>query len=240
MTALVAGLVFGLAGSGHCAAMCGPLAVLAAPRTAERDAGQGDSGGAHRAALHAVLYHCGRASTYLVLGVLAALIGGSVARAGFGRVLAVVAGLALVAQALVAARLVAAPVDGPGRSITVILVRVSNWLRAHGVAGPLVFGVLNGLLPCGLLYAALVAAAGLADLRDSLIFVAAFAVGTTPALVVVTMASRALFGRVPTGIRRAAPVALALVGVLLIVRGVQQPHAAAHGAHAGHEQQGER
>jgi sulfite exporter TauE/SafE len=57
---------------------------------------------------------------------------------------------------------------------------------------------------------------------------AAFAVGTTPVLAALGMAGGALTTRVPGAMRRAAPVALAIVGVILIMRGVSTPH----GAHA--------
>lgn len=226
MTAVLAGLLFGLVGSGHCAAMCGPLVALTVPR-------EGDDPNGRRAAMGVALYHGGRMSTYLVLGALAGLIGSSIARAGLGRVVAVVAGVALVTQALIGARIVPHRMvrRGPAQAITRALARAGAWMRAHDVAGPLAFGALNGLLPCGLLYAALVAAAGLADLRESLAFIAAFAVGTAPALVLLAVASRTLANHMPLRIRRVAPVALAVVGVLLIARGIQEPHAG-HTSHA--------
>ena len=97
--------------------------------------------------------------------------------------------------------------------------------------GPVVFGALNGLLPCGLLYAALTAAGGFGTLGQSVLFMGAFAVGTTPVLAVIAMAGGSLTARVPHVVRRAAPAALAIVGMLLIVRGVRAPHEA-HGADA--------
>jgi len=108
----------------------------------------------------------------------------------------------------------------------VALGRIGAWMRTHRVQGPLLFGALNGLLPCGLLYAALLAAAGLGSVRDALVFMAAFAVGTTPVLAALGIAGGAIAMRVPDSIRRAAPYALALVGVLLIARGIspERPH----------------
>jgi sulfite exporter TauE/SafE len=224
MTALLAGLVFGLVGSGHCAAMCGPLVLLANPRPSARE-GMGEPSPA-RLAVHAALYHGGRACTYLALGMLAGIAGGAMARLGLGRALAIAAGVALVLQAVAATSVLRARLGSVGvaAAVTRALGRVGIWMRAHQVQGPLLFGALNGLLPCGLLYAALVAAAGFGDFRESLLFMAAFSIGTTPILGVVALAGGALTTRIPPMMRRSAPVALALVGVLLIARGVRTPH----------------
>lgn len=224
MTALIAGLAFGLVSSGHCAAMCGPLVLLANP-ACDRRGGQ-EAPSAARLAAHAALYHGGRASTYLVLGALAGLAGGAMARIGLGRAAAVAAGVALLLQAVATAGMLPARLGSFGVAVTVTraLGRVGVWMRAHQVRGPIVFGAVNGLLPCGFLYSALVAAAGLGNLRESLMFMGAFAFGTTPVLGVIAVAGGALSARTPPLIRRAAPVALAVAGALLIARGVRMPH----------------
>jgi sulfite exporter TauE/SafE len=231
MTALLAGLAFGLLGSGHCATMCGPLVLLANPRAA----GLGTSPAClpRRKAGHAALYHGGRASTYIVLGGLVGLVGGALTHLGFGRMLAVVAGLALVVQAAAATGIVTSRPGSPrlGIAVSRALGRAGTWMRSHPVMGPVVFGALNGLLPCGLLYAALTAAGGFGTLGQSLLFMGAFAVGTTPMLAVIGVAGGSLTARVPHLVRRATPAALAIVGMLLIVRGVRPPHEA-HGADA--------
>jgi uncharacterized protein len=230
MTTVLAGLLLGVVGSGHCGAMCGPLVLLATPRAGAA----GDTGGhvsTARLAWHAALYHGGRIATYVVLGLAAGLAGSAVARVGLGRALAVAAGAALLVQALTASRLVRGRLRGAGAvsgRVTRALGSAGGWMRTHRVQGPVVFGALNGLLPCGLLYAALTAAAGLGEMTQAVTFMAAFGAGTTPLLAVIGVASGTLAPYVPLTVRRAAPVALALVGVLLIVRGVTVPHAA-HG-----------
>jgi uncharacterized protein len=237
-TALLAGRAFGLVGSGHCVAMCGPLVLLANPKPYHADgsasrpylAGAGAGGVAQASAvplaIHAALYHGGRTMTYLGLGALVGLAGGAMARLGLGRALAVIAGAALVLQALAATRVIAMRLGSFGVApvITRALGRVGTWMRTHRVQGPFVFGALNGLLPCGLLYAALTAAAGFGDLREALLFMGAFALGTTPVLALLALAGGSLGARVPLAVRRAAPVALAIVGVLLIARGMRAPH----------------
>ena len=230
MTALLAGLAFGVLGSGHCATMCGPLVLLVNPRAA--GLGTHPACRPRRIGGHAALYHGGRASAYVALGALVGLVGGALAHLGFGRVLAVVAGVALVVQAIAATGIVTGRLGAPrvGTAVSRAMGRAATWMRAHRVMGPVVFGALNGLLPCGLLYAALTAAAGFGTLGQSMLFMGAFAVGTTPVLAVVSVAGGSLTSRLPHVVRRATPVALAIVGVLLIARGLRPPHEA-HGAH---------
>ncbi len=217
--AVLTGLVLGAVGSGHCVAMCGPLVLLATPR-----------GSPPTAALmrHAVLYHGGRVLMYVALGSVAGLAGAGVVRAGFGRALAVVAGAVLVLQALAFVPRVASALGTRrvGQGVTRALSAAGVWMRRHRVQGPLAFGALNGLLPCGLLYAALTAAAGLGEPVPAMAFMVAFGLGTTPVLAVLGLAGGTVVSRTPARVRRLAPVALALVGLLLIVRGMAQPHAA--------------
>jgi sulfite exporter TauE/SafE len=232
MTALLAGLVFGVLGSGHCAAMCGPLVLLASPRAA--GLGMHPACRARRVGGHAALYHIGRASVYVGLGALAGLVGGALTHLGFGRALALVAGGALVVQAVAATGGVTSRLGANrvGTTVSRVMGRAGAWMRTHPVLGPVLFGALNGLLPCGLLYAALTAAGGFGTLGQSMLFMAAFAAGTTPLLAVIAMAGGSLRSRMPHVARRAIPAAFAIVGLLLIARGVRPPHGN-HGGPAG-------
>jgi sulfite exporter TauE/SafE len=84
--------------------------------------------------------------------------------------------------------------------------------------------VLNGLLPCGPVYAALATAAALGDARLSAAFMLAFGAGTLPAVTVAgELAAR--FARAGDARwAKAAPAALGLVGLLLTARGLMPPH----------------
>ena len=224
MTALLAGLAFGLVGSAHCATMCGPLVMLANPRGA--GLGTHPACSQRRIAGHAALYHGARASMYVALGAIVGLAGGALTHMGFGRALAVFAGVALVLQAVSATGIVHGRLGSPklGNVVSRALGRAGIWMRRHRVQGPVVFGALNGLLPCGLLYAALTAAAGFGNVWHAMMFMGMFAAGTTPVLAVIALAGGSLTARVPHAVRRATPAALAIVGVLLIARGVSAPH----------------
>ncbi len=210
----VAGLVLGAAGSGHCAAMCGPLVALANPRGTN-----GDAAGTRRLAAHAALYHTGRLTMYVTLGALIGLTGGALVTAGLGRALSLVAAGALLLQAVAAWRAFRGGARGVfGRVVTRAIGRAGGWMRRHRISGPVAFGALTGLLPCGLVYAALTAAAGFGSVAGSALFMFAFGVGTVPLLATVGLSAGRIERHLPIRLRKAAPFALAAVALLLIVR----------------------
>ena len=213
MIAFAAGLLLGVSGSVHCAAMCGPLVAVAdgAATRGER----GSSRWRGRA-----MYHGGRMGVYALLGAAAGASGAAIEGRGFGRGLAIAAGLALVVQACVAAgaaRGVAYSGLGTAASsrLAGAVSRAAGWLRRHGLARPPVMGALNGLLPCGLVYAALIAASGTGGVSAAVSLMVGFGLGTLPALLGVGVVSALAAARGGPGVRRVAvAVALGVAGVV--------------------------
>lgn len=154
-----AGLVAGLMGAPHCVGMCGGFASAA-------------SGGRWGAPA----WHLGKLLTYCSLGTLA----GSVGKAGLGIgwPMAVVSGLLLV---WFAARLAGV---GPTPHLRIpALERMGARLyRSGGLLARFGFGVVSGLLPCGLVYASLALAVGAGSGAAGGLTMLAFGIGTVPAL----------------------------------------------------------
>jgi len=205
---LAAVLVSALAGSLHCAAMCGPLASLA---------GTGDPG-SPRWTPH-VAYGLGRLSAYVVLGVIAGAIGAAVdlaaSLASLGEVAMVIAGLAMIglgARTLVRAR---GGVAGDSRPM-LYAIRP----RRPALRGALV-GLLTAALPCGWLYAFVVVAAGTASPWRGAIVMATFWLGATPALIGAGLTVRALARR----LGRRLPVITAglQIAIGLVALGLRAP-----------------
>jgi uncharacterized protein len=112
-----------------------------------------------------------------------------------------------------------------------------RWQARRPFAGSFVAGLANGLLPCGMVYAALATALAAGTPWQAALTMTAFGVGTVPALAGLSFG----VAHVPVVWRhrwaRAAPIALALVGVLLLGRGLAPPPAPqspAGTAHAHH------
>jgi sulfite exporter TauE/SafE len=222
VTVLLAGLLLGMAGGVHCLGMCGPLVLVARGPSVP-------SGGAAQF----FAYHGSRIAVYLLLGALAGLTGDVLAGFGWRHWIAIAAGIALLMQA---SGMLARALGGRGLwilgAITARVGAAARLMPRTGVRRAATFGVLNGILPCGLLYAALAAAAGLGGLRDALTFVAAFGLGTLPVFAALVVSARVMLPRAPHWLRQAAPVALAIVGLLLIERGLPREFPHAHDLHA--------
>jgi sulfite exporter TauE/SafE len=225
MMPLLTGLLLGVAGSGHCAAMCGPLVLTI-----------GRSPAAVRAAQirHALLYQAGRMATYVLLAVPAGLLGAAAAAGGLGRALAVAAGLLLLATALGSwgVRLPGAAGAAVGRLAAKTCGAAASWSRTHPTLGPIATGAANGLLPCGLVYAAAAAAAATGSVASASLLMLGFGLGTAPILLALAVSSAAVPVGVRARLRRLAPIVLAITAALLLVRGLA-PSAGGHHAPPG-------
>jgi uncharacterized protein len=233
----------GLAGSLHCVGMCGGFACAVG----------GDARGPLASLARQGLYNLGRVGSYVFIGALAGHVGAFVVEVcgdqlgiAAQRALALLAGALMVFIGLQFAGLLrhAAP-RWPGRLGEVFARTLSPLLRAPGSAAPLVLGVLNGWLPCPLVYAFAAEAAASGDAASGALVMAWFGLGTFPALLV--MGALGIAARRRDGwlvlrrTRRGAPaldvrvwsvrlgaVFLVGLGMLTASRGLWPMHAAMH------------
>lgn len=205
---LVSVLGASVLGSLHCAAMCGGF-VCAVSAQGRPLASQ-------------IMWHAGRGVVYLALGALAGFLGAGFEHGlvafGLPHAAAVLAGVLLVVSGIVALARVAGlhglPEAAPSPFARVIgdgLRQVRDWpLLPRGFA----MGALTGLLPCGWLWAFVATAAGTGHADSGVLVMAAFWVGTLPALTIVGLAA----GRVlqPLGMRLPVVTAFAMIIVGLL------------------------
>jgi sulfite exporter TauE/SafE len=130
-------------------------------------------------------WHLGRLFTYATLGAVAGTVGAAIP--GPTWIAALVSAALLVWFALALAGVVREPrFRLPG------LTRLATAnAGATGFGGRLLFGVANGLLPCGLVYAALAIPVAAGDPLVGALSMVAFGLGTVPALVAMTLGLRA-------------------------------------------------
>jgi uncharacterized protein len=228
--------IAGFAGSFHCIGMCGGFACALGA----------DGRGASATSLRHVLYNTGRLSTYCFLGALAGALGQGICTSLAGsqrpaalasasldlgqRALAVMAGLLMILMALrfFGVRGWHGVTSGFGGSTLVVSLR--SLLGRRGFAAPLALGVLNGFLPCPLVYAMLAQAASTFDVLSGCLSMAAFGLGTFPAMLAMGGVGRLLApGWRQRGVRLAGSFILAL-GLVTLGRGVM-PMMAGRGLH---------
>ncbi len=221
---LLAGLFLAGAAGGvmHCGPMCGGFVL---GQVSDRMARLPERGLCERRRIGAALllpYHLGRATTYAALGAATASTVAILGRAPwFGRLSAALlglAGLAFLVQALrrTAPGLGLARGARRGAAWTAALGRMARRFDPARPAGGYLLGVTLGFLPCGFLYGALTAAAGSGEALTGAADMAAFALGTVPALVVVGFAGQAAGARFRRGLAWAAPAVLAGNGLVLL------------------------
>ena len=101
----------------------------------------------------------------------------------------------------------------------------------HSVAGPVLAGAANGLLPCGLVYSAVLTAAATGSATGAVTLMAGFGLGTIPALIALSMAAATRAFGIRSRLRRLTPVLLALTAAMLLVRGFAPISASSHQGH---------
>jgi sulfite exporter TauE/SafE len=205
----------GLAGGvTHCAGMCAPFVLAQAGATADRHAGQGMLARLSGAAL--LPYHLGRMLGYATLGGLAGAMAGLVTQLSGLRWL--LAALLLAAAGLMAAQALARwrpSVAAGGIGGAWLVALIAPLLAAPAGWRGVGLGLALSALPCGLLYAALAAAAAPGSALAGSIAMAAFVLGTVPALVGVALMGRLFLRRGGDTVRLVGAGLFALNAVVL-------------------------
>ena len=200
--------LLGLLGSLHCAGMCGPL-VLALPRTA---------GGRTTWLLGRLAYNAGRIATYTVLGAGFGLIGHTMAIAGWQRWLSLGVGLTLLVALFASSRFA---LEGPAlATVGGLKSAFATLLRRRSRAALVALGALNGLLPCGLVYAATAGAVVSTRVADGALYMLVFGLGTLPMMLGIALAGQRLQFVLRARLQPLIPASLATLAVLLILRGL--------------------
>jgi sulfite exporter TauE/SafE len=217
-------LLFGsglLGGAGHCVGMCGPLVAGFALSLPDR-----------RATLPHLLYNTGRVTMYAALGGAFGLSGsfvGVVSRiAPYQRILMVAAGVAIAAMGLSVGGWLPGKsrIEGSAMFPRAVSGVIRRAVEAGGPGAAFPLGLATGLLPCGLVYTALLAAAraGMEAASPSggflrgFLAMAAFGAGTVPALLVFGKAVGTAGGRLRGLLEKLSAVLLVGAGALFAAR----------------------
>ena len=208
----IAAFTMGIIGSFHCVGMCGPLA-LALPLSDQS---------LHSKFIGALLYNSGRVVTYSLFGLISGLLGKSFALIGFQQGLSIALGTSIILLVII-------PKLFPG-SFKQANFSAAFFQRLRRTFGQLFFkknqstlfaiGFLNGLLPCGLVYLAIAAATAAGNISSSVLFMAAFGLGTLPVMWSIAFWGNFIGINVRQKIRAAYPYMMLLMACLLIIRGM--------------------
>ncbi len=209
---LLSGAVLGLFGSTHCVGMCGPI-TLVLPR------------GTTQGTLYVVgrlLYNLGRVVTYATLGLAAGYLGRRLVLSGAQQYLSIGLGVLVLAFLLLPVPVRRAiprfgMVDRAQKLLKAIFMPL---LERRSLLSLFLIGLVNGLLPCGLVYVALAGATATGGEFRALLFMVGFGAGTFPVMLGMSLLGSAISGGVRKKLSAAVPVLTFVLGVLLILRGL--------------------
>jgi uncharacterized protein len=215
---LVLLLAASLLGSAHCVGMCGPYVSMCTAQFVPRGAT------ATARFFLRVLFNLGRIATYGFIGLMVGAFG-QIAQAvatqwGVTGVVAILAGAAATTLGLSMIGWFQDPVRvvagrGVGRWLIAGRLRLQ---QAPPAVAPLLLGSLQGWLPCALVYAAASRAAVAGSAGMGALTMVVFGLGTVPAIFALTVVPQTVLRRIKA--QRLAGGVLALLGVLLILRGL--------------------
>jgi len=207
---MISGLAIGCLGSFHCIGMCGPIALsLPIVGKSKTDA-----------AVSMGLYNFGRAMTYGLLGILFGLLGSQFRIWGVQQFVSILAGIILLAFVLFHFK-----VRLPGKWFALyqskVRIRLQKLLSSKlNAQSFLLIGLLNGLLPCGLVYVAIVAALATGKIWLGGLLMFSFGIGTMPMMVGLMVFGRRVSVQHRQFINRAIPYMVCVMACILILRGL--------------------
>ncbi len=209
MTSDYLAFFMGLFGSLHCVAMCGPL-LLALPSIGENQWSQ---------AKNRLVYQIGRILTYGVIGLFVGFIGIGISMKGWQQVLSISTGVALLLIALFhfIGTKNSSFLKTQQRLIVPLIKQMGYWL--HKPDGSFMTGVLNGMIPCGMVYMALATALNTGSALNGARFMILFGLGTLPLLLLTAVAGNFIKTKIPFRLSAWLPFLFIIMGSWFILRG---------------------
>lgn len=212
MNLFFAGFLFGLVGNFHCLGMCGPLLISVQQNRARDESG----------ILKSFLYQGGRIFSYLLLGLILGLLGEGFFIGGLLQGLSIALGILLLLHAL--NHFFSFPFLGKGNWLFSIYQKLQGiilpLLNKGSLFSTFVLGVLNGLLPCGLVYLGLAGAIASGSWLYGVLFMGGFGLGTVPVMLMLMLGWLNLSGKIRESMLRVIPGLQMLMALLLILRGL--------------------
>lgn len=202
----------GFLGSLHCVGMCGPIAMSLPYQGAGRA----------MAVVNALLYNLGRTITYMAIGSVFGLLGKGIFLAGYQSALSIAMGVLMLILAFFSTNLESKLARLPllQKPLFRLKSALGRAIRSDKQSSFFTVGLLNGLLPCGLVYMAIVGAVSTGSVAKGAAYMGLFGLGTIPLLLLTALAGNWLGVRLRQRIRAVLPFMLVLIAALLIFRGL--------------------
>jgi sulfite exporter TauE/SafE len=209
---LYTAFLFGLISSFHCIGMCGPIAMML---PVERN-------NPSKKVIQIITYHLGRLTAYGSIGLLFGLLGKGLFLAGMQQQLSIFIGIAMILVILTPEKILAQynfskPVY---RWISKIKQNLGSHFKNKSFKSLFIIGLLNGFLPCGLVYVALFGAIAMQSAGFGVLYMLLFGLGTVPMMSSVVYINSYLTVPIRNRIQKVIPYVGVVIGILFILRGL--------------------
>lgn len=212
MELYITAFTIGLVGSFHCIGMCGPIA-FALPIKKNTPF--------HRI-LSGVIYNSGRITTYVLFGLLFGTLGQGISTASTQQAISITLGVIFILSVVLPKSLVNKinPTSNIGFFISKVKTGLSKLLSSSSTPNLILIGLLNGLLPCGLVYAAIGGSIATGNTTEGALYMLVFGLGTLPMMFTAVLITNFISINFRNRIKKMIPIFVILLGVLFIVRGL--------------------
>lgn len=211
MNNLSLAFLLGLLGSLHCAVMCGPL-MLSLPISPKNY---------FLSVVQLLSYQCGRILVYTILGIIVGVVGNSIILFTNQETLSFFVGSLLILFTVF---------HFTGRYSKLFnrfqskLISPISKLMSKVYDLPLwgfFAGMLNGLIPCGMVYLALATALNSTSIKGAASFMFLFGMGTTPLMLIISLGGIYLRKYIKFNSIKLIPWFMFFIGTLFILRSAE-------------------
>nr|WP_315163925.1 sulfite exporter TauE/SafE family protein [uncultured Flavobacterium sp.] len=209
---LYSAFFFGLISSLHCIGMCGPIAMMLPV----------DRNNQAKKVTQIVTYHLGRLSAYATIGLVFGLLGKGFFLAGIQQKLSIFIGVAMILVILIPEKRLAQynfskPIF---KLISKMKATLGSQFKNRSYKSLFTIGLLNGFLPCGMVYVALFGAIAMQSPDYGVMYMLLFGLGTVPLMSSIVYLNSFLTVPIRNKIQKAIPYVAVVIGVLFILRGL--------------------
>lgn len=202
----------GFFGSFHCIGMCGPIAIaLPVPNSSNLSFFTGR-----------ILYNLGRVVSYSFLGAIFGLLGGRIALAGAQQSVSIILGIVIILAVLLPQKYKNYFIQHSliQKIVQPIKSNIGALFNKADFSAMFLIGILNGFLPCGLVYVALAGAIASGDAISGAAVMILFGLGTVPAMFAATVFGKFINVGIRTKLRKATPYLAIVLAIIFIMRGM--------------------
>jgi uncharacterized protein len=209
---LYSAFIFGLISSLHCIGMCGPIAMMIPV----------DRVNPAKKVTQIITYHLGRLSAYAAIGLIFGLVGKGFFLAGIQQRLSIFIGIAMIISIVTPERVLANYNFSKSvyRLISKIKSSLGKQFKNKSYQSLYTIGLLNGFLPCGMVYVALFGAIAMQSVPFGILYMVLFGLGTVPMMSSVTYLNSFMTLSFRNKVQKAIPYVGVAIGVLFILRGL--------------------